>query len=541
VKAVKAARFLFAAILASSAFAGPSLHAQSVERAVFLVRSGRDTLAVESATSGGGTAESSLALRGGMVSRVRRSVVFAPAGGIRTMSTTVVIAARGDSTLARSELTVTGDSGEVRDVGPAPASTVHTARVAVPAGAVPFINLSGQSLELILRRARATGRDTVVVPLFLGGSQSTTVRVTRVGADSMVMSLGGVDIRARTDGVGRLLGATVPSQGVVIERLPADSPARLWSPPSPAAAPVSYDAPPGAPYRAEEMTLHTPAGIKLAGTLTMPVHAAGTRLPAVVLITGSGTQDRDEASPMLNPSYRPFREIADTLSRRGIAVLRLDDRGAGGSDRGSATATSADFADDVRAALAWLRARADVDSARLGLVGHSEGGMIAPMIAATDPALHALVLIAGPAKTGRAIASYQRRYAIDHDPSIPPAKRDSIFVAAERASEAIYATPGWIRFWVDYDPLPTARRVSAPTLILQGETDMQVTPDQADLLASTLRAGGNRRVTVRTFPRMNHLMLDDGSGDPRGYGALPSYRVRRDLLGEIADWLARTL
>jgi hypothetical protein len=532
----------FAAIVASSAFAGPSLRAQSVERAVFLVRSGRDTLAVESATSGDGKAESSLALRGGMFARVRRSVVFAPAGDIRTMSTTVVIAARGDSTLARSELTVTGDSGDVRDVGPAPASTVHTARVAVPAGAVPFINLSGQSLELILRRARATGRDTVIVPLFLGGTQSTTVRVTRVGADSMVMSLGGIDIRAHTDGVGRLLGAAVPSQGVVIERLPADSPARLWSPPSaPAAAPVSYDAPPGAPYRAEEMALHTPAGIKLAGTLTMPVHAAGARLPAVVLITGSGTQDRDEASPMLNPSYRPFREIADTLSRRGIAVLRLDDRGAGGSDAGSATATSADFADDARAALAWLRARADVDSTRLGLVGHSEGGMIAPMIAATDPALHALVLIAGPAKTGRVIASYQRRYAIDHDPSIPPAKRDSIFASAERTSEAIYATPGWIHFWVGYDPLPTARRVSAPTLILQGETDTQVTPDQADLLASAMRAGGNHRVTVRTFPHMNHLMLDDGSGDSRGYGTLPSYRVRRDLLGEIADWLARTL
>jgi dipeptidyl aminopeptidase/acylaminoacyl peptidase len=303
---------------------------------------------------------------------------------------------------------------------------------------------------------------------------------------------------------------------------------------------ANYDAPPGAPYSAEPVTLLTPAGITLAGTLTLPSHGAGKRLPAVVLITGSGAQDRDEAIPSIG-DYRPFREIADTLSRRGIAVLRLDDRGIGGSSAGAPTATSADFADDIRAALAWLRTRNDIDPARLGLVGHSEGGMIAPMIAATDRRLRAMVIVAGPAKTGRAIASLQRRYAIAHEPSIPASKRDSIFAAAERASESVYAEPGWIHFWINYDPLPTARKVVTPTLILQGETDTQVTPEQAGALAAAMRAGGNRNVTLRTFPRMNHLMLEDASGDPNGYGQLASYSLRRDFLGALADWLIRTL
>lgn len=105
----------------------------------------------------------------------------------------------------------------------------------------------------------------------------------------------------------------------------------------------------------------------------------------------------------------------------------------------------------------------------------------------------------------------------------------------------VYAQPGWIKFYVNYDPLVAARQVHAPTLILQGETDTQITPEQAGTLAAAMRDGGNRHVTVRTFPRMNHLMLEDASGNPNGYGQLPSYAVRRDFLGALADWLASTL
>jgi dipeptidyl aminopeptidase/acylaminoacyl peptidase len=303
---------------------------------------------------------------------------------------------------------------------------------------------------------------------------------------------------------------------------------------------VSYDAPQGAPYTAEEVKVRTPAGLTLVGTLTLPTRR-GARFPAVVLITGSGPEDRDEASALLPAEYRPFREIADTLARRGIAVLRLDDRGVGGSDAGPVTATSADLAEDVRASLTWLRARREIDPARLGLVGHSEGGIIAPMVAASDLRLRGIVLVAATASRGRAIADAQIRALFERDTTIPSMRRDSLLALALRQADSAYAAPGWLQWFAAYDPLPTARRVRAPTLILQGETDRQVPVAEAAKLAAAMRSAGNRRVTVRTFPRLNHLLLDDASGDVRGYGALSNLGVRRDVLGALADWLARTL
>ncbi len=509
------------------------LGAQQAERAVFLVRLGRDTLAVETASWTPARAEAMLRLRNPIV-RLDRLLTFGPTGLVASMETTAGLGVNGDSARTRSTLEVQGDSGVLR-VESASGAPAQERRVAFPAGAVPFTNLSGQVIELVLRRARGAARDTVDVPLFLSNGQSMAVRVTRLGADSAVLSLGGVDIRARTDAGGRFLGAIIPSQGASFERLPGDSPVAAWMPVRP-----SYDAPAGAPYTAEQVTLRTPAGITLAGTLTMPRHADGARVPAVVLITGSGPQDRDEAIPSIG-SYRPFRTIADTLSRRGIAVLRLDDRGVGGSDAGPANATSADFADDIRAGLAWLRARADVNAARLGLVGHSEGGLIAPMIAAGDTSLRAIALIAAPAKSGRAISAFQRRWAVEHNPAVAASARDSILRHWDGEVERAFAAPGWLHFWAEYEPLVAARRVRARTLILQGETDRQVTAEQAPMLAGALREGGNRDVTVHTFPRMNHLMLEDESGDPAGYQRLSSYEIRRDFLGALVDWLASKL
>ena len=511
------------------------LGAQQPEQSVFLVRVGHDTLAAEHATIANGRAEGDLRYRTPLV-RIRRTLTLSPTWELLGLDFTSGGGARGDSAMTHNILTVRGDTAEILIQMSGVTSPPQPRRFALPRGTVQFNNLSGLTLELVLRRARAVGGDTVMVPLLIGPGQTMQVRVTRVGADSAVLSISGTDIRVHTDAAGRFLGGVVPSQGAYFDRVPEDSPAARWTP-----VIANYDPPAGAPYVAEPVIVRTPAGLTLAGTLTTPARRAGARLPAVVLITGSGSQDRDEGIPSFSTAYRPFREIADTLSRRGVAVLRLDDRGIGGSSQGPPAATSADFADDIRAAVAWLRTRDGIDPDRVALVGHSEGAMIAPMIAITDPALRALVLVAGPARTGRAIASAQRRYAIEHEPSIPREKRDSIFRVAEAASEAAYAVPGWLNFYVNYEPLTAARHVRAPTLILQGESDTQVTPDHASILAAAMRAGGNARVTVRTFPRMNHLMLEDASGDPTGYGKLGSYAVRRDFLGVLADWLASTL
>jgi dienelactone hydrolase len=508
--------------------------AQGDASAVFVVRLRSDTIAVERATISGRRAESAMRLQT-PPALVRQVVVLGADGGAERVSTTVGRGAKGDSAIKQLQVTVAGDSGTAQPFDASAPAPLPAQRVAVPRGAVPFVNLSGLSLELILRRARAIGGDSATVPVLLGNGGSLPASVRRVGADSATITLGGVELRARTDAEGRLLGAVVPSQDVVFERLAGDAPAGAWAP-----APTSYAPPPDAPYSAEDVVVTTTSGLHLAGTLTRPASRTGARLPAVVLITGSGPQDRDEATPAIR-DYRPFREIADTLSRLGIVVLRLDDRGVGGSDAGPRTATTADFADDVRAAVAWLRTRPGVDARRIGLVGHSEGALVAPMVAATDSAIRALVLIAAPAEPGRRILAAQQRTLIGGDLTLSPSEREEALARAARVTDSLAAAPGWLHFFADYDPLVTARLVRAPVLILHGMTDRQVSPEQAQTLAEAMRTAGNRRVLVRTFPRMNHLMLEDPSGSPRGYATLPSMRVRRDMLGALAAWVVRTL
>lgn len=410
----------------------------------------------------------------------------------------------------------------------------RTQRIPTRPNALVYINPLPSLLEQALLRARALGGGaTVDVPLFAAaGGATTPLGVAWVGIDSARLTLGAVTMNAALGHDGRLTGLSVPTQDVRVVRVEG---LRAASIPKP-----DYSAPPDAPYTAEEVTLRTPAGVTLAGTLTLPKVRPTRGVPAVVTITGSGTEERDESLPGVQ-GYHPFRQIADTLGRRGIAVLRLDDRGIGGSDAGPPNATSADFAADIEAALAYLRARGDIDASRLALVGHSEGGMIAPMVAAADPTLHAIVLMAGPALTGRSILKFQQEYAADSMLKLTGAPRDSALRAMAHALDSAAAAPGWLHFFVDYDPLATAKRVKQPVLILQGGTDKQVTPEQASALAAAFRTGGNRDVTVKLFPETDHLFLADLIGNPSGYAKLPSKSVRTEVLGTIADWLVARL
>src|SRR5215470_17576683 len=177
--------------------------------------------------------------------------------------------------------------------------------------------------------------------------------------------------------------------------------------------PIDYSAPAGAPFTAEEVTVQA-NGFTLAGTLLLP--KAGRRpFPAVIMITGSGQQTRDEPLPLPGlKEYKPFRQIAESLAGTGIAVLRVDDRAVGGSTGRDtlAQATTSSFADDTRAQVAYLRTRAEIDPARIALVGHSEGGIIAPMVAASDPRIAAIALMAGSAKRGYEITMFQLKAAL---------------------------------------------------------------------------------------------------------------------------------
>lgn len=461
--------------------------------------------------------------------RWRYAMTLTPDGRVPLLHNAVYRLAKGDTVpfqsadlaFGRDSVTVT-ISGNVSRVQTLPTRP----------GALPYINPSFAMVEQVLRRARAAGGATDTVPLFMvSGGQTVPALIVWVGRDSATVQIGGATIRAAVDADGALLGAVIPVQHVTVIRLPG---ARAL-----VTRTIDYGAPRGAPYTAEDVTVHTPEGLSLTGTLTLPAARRGP-VPAVVTITGSGAEDRDERISIVD-GYRPFWQVADTLARRGIATLRLDDRGINGSSDGPSTATSADYANDIRAALAYLRTRPEIDGRRLGLVGHSEGGMIAPMVAATDPALRGIVLLAGPAYTGRRILDFQQRNAVANAPSLTAEQRTAALAASAKATQELAAKSAWLRYFLDYDPLVTARKVRVPVLILQGETDQQVTPEQADTLAAAFRAGGDRDVTMRTFPATDHLFVADSVGDPARYSSLSSRAVRPRVLGAMADWLAAHL
>ena len=490
----------------------------------FVMLIGTDTLAIERVTRTANHLDGDFVspTRGG---RVHYAGTLAADG---TMPKVETWAYRGsDTTGVHATMQLQGDSMIVDLPG-------RTMRFATKPGAIVYFNPSMGLLEQAVIRAHSLGGQSAEVPLFASeGAATVPLTVTWVGSDSAHVALGGVMMNIALGVDGRITGIAVPSQNVRVVRVDG---ARLTT----AIAKPDYSAPADATYTAEEVTVRTPAGVKLTGTLTLPKSRAARGAPAIVTITGSGTEERDESLPGVN-GYRPFRQIADTLGRRGIAVLRLDDRGAGGSDVGPRGPTSADFADDVRAALAYLRTRRDIDGTRLGLVGHSEGGMIAPMVAATDPALRAIVLMAGPAHTGRAILKYQQEYAADSMLRLSGARRDSAVQDMARKLDSVAAAEPWVHFFLDYDPIATAKRVKQPVLIVQGATDRQVTPEQAVELAAAFRSGGNSDVTMKPFPSTDHLFLADPVGNPSGYPTLPSKNVRGEVLGTIADWLAAHL
>ena len=164
-----------------------------------------------------------------------------------------------------------------------------------------------------------------------------------------------------------------------------------------------------------------------------------------------------------------------------------------------------------------------------------------PIVAADDQAIGAVVLLAAPARRGREIIEYQQRYAAAHDTSLAPAEMDSALAAARGQLDSLSASSRWWSFVLGYDPLPTAVRLRMPVLILHGENDRQVTSDQASELATTIRAGGNSRVTVHVFAQTNHLFLTDPDGNPSGYARLRDRKVRKPVLGLLSDWLVAVL
>jgi uncharacterized protein len=320
--------------------------------------------------------------------------------------------------------------------------------------------------------------------------------------------------------------------------------------PLPCKHPSYYAPDPDAPYTAQEVRVPIKKGYRLAGTLTIPSDVPSP-YPAVVLITGSHPQDRDMVGSRTEPvnKYRPFRQIADALSRRGVAVLRMDDRGYGCSEGGDINeATIPERADDIKAGLDYLKDRKEIDGRRIGLLGISEGANIGPIIAAADPSIRALVIMAGSATSGREILEWQVRYDTALIEGITDEERGRILAQRMMDVEKWMAegkAKRWRKSFVEYNPLPTARDVLCPVLILHGDRDANVPVEHAHLLAGAMRAAGNADVTVRIVPNHNHLFLEDTDGrftDKRYWKLLHhTNRLSEGFLKIVADWVSSRL
>ena len=320
------------------------------------------------------------------------------------------------------------------------------------------------------------------------------------------------------------------------------------------------------PYRSEEVVVDSVPGVKLAGTLTLP-EGKGP-FPAAVMITGSGAQDRDETIL----GHKPFAVIADRLTRDGIAVLRVDDRGFAKSTGDFASATDDDFALDAAANVAFLRHRPDIDPSRIGLIGHSEGGLVAPKVAAKDPKLAFIVMMAGPGVPLSEVIRAQRaallpamgmgpdrirkfQALMDHiDAAMRGAKDeadakaralkvvqaeggDAAVTPAEGQMVAAQLSSGWMRNLADYDPAPTLAKVKCPILVLNGSKDHQVLPDQ-NLPAIRAATRGNPDVTVIELSGLNHLFQTAKTGAVGEYADIEE-TIAPIALDTMSAWIRK--
>lgn len=322
------------------------------------------------------------------------------------------------------------------------------------------------------------------------------------------------------------------------------------------------------PYLEEQVTV-THDGITLSGTFTLP-EGKGP-FPAVILVSGSGPQNRDEEVFQ----HRPFAVWADFLSRNGIAVLRYDDRGVGESSGDHVSATTSILATDAEAWVGCLKKRPEISS--VGILGHSEGGIIAPMVAARNPAVGFIILLAGPGVSGAEVLIEQNR-ALALSSGATQESADKIAAAAREVFEALAAGAAeaevrakmtelvktqtgkqevdadveqavgqavsglerpWFAEFIRHDPAPDLRKLTIPVLALLGERDVQVVASQnAPAIEAALKAAGNTTATVRIVPGANHLFQQCKTGGVDEYESIET-TIDPAVLALVRDWIAQ--
>jgi hypothetical protein len=318
------------------------------------------------------------------------------------------------------------------------------------------------------------------------------------------------------------------------------------------------------PYRDEDVSYENKLqNVTLAATLTIP-QGKGP-FPGVVLITGSGPQDRDESLM----GHKPFLVLSDYLTRHGIAVLRADDRGTAKSTGDFKAATTADFATDTEAGIAYLKTRSEVDPHKIGLIGHSEGGVIAPMIAARNKDVTFIVMMAGTGVPGdEVIVAQGEALAIAAGKSPDEAakgaakERDLLKLVETEKDEAVLekelkekmagdvpegqigvaikqVTSPWFRYFLTYDPATALRKVTCPVLVINGSLDKQVLPSQnLPPIRQALAEAGNQHVEIDELPGLNHLFQTAKTGALSEYSQIEE-TISPVALDKMANWILK--
>ena len=318
------------------------------------------------------------------------------------------------------------------------------------------------------------------------------------------------------------------------------------------------------PYREEDVSyVNKEQNVTLAATLTLPEGKAPFR--AVLLITGSGPQDRDET--LLG--HKPFLVLSDYLTRHGIAVLRADDRGTAKSTGVFGSATTADFATDVEAGVAYLKSRPEIDPHKIGLIGHSEGGVIAPMVAARNKDVAFIVMMAGTGVRGDQVLVAQSQaieIAGGKDPAeaaksaakekemlaLVETEKDETVLEKELKEKMAGEVPDaqigmqiqqltspWFRYFLTYDPATALRKVTCPVLAINGSLDKQVLPDQnLPAIRKALEDAGNKNFEIDELPGLNHLFQTAKTGSPMEYSQIEE-TMSPVALEKMSTWILK--
>jgi len=422
------------------------------------------------------------------------------------------------------------------------------------------LEVQGMELRIVFHVEQGEDGLTATMDSPDQGATGIPVSDVTVAGDSVTLSvdrIGGTYAGTLVDDGAKIEGQwTQAGQSFPLTLTPADE-AETAPPPRPQHPEPPY------PYVVDSVTFRNDAaGLTLTGTLTRP--ASDGPHPAVVLVSGSGPQDRN--SEVFN--HKLFLVLADHLTRQGIAVLRYDERGVGTSGGSFDGANSEDFAEDVAAAVRFLNDRSEIDPRAVGLLGMSEGGLVAPMVHTQFEPVDFLVLMAGPSVPGHEILVEQGAQMASAQ-GAPPSVVDSVRSGQQRIMNTIrtvsdsaeiaeqvrsmlkkqglpdtqaesqieQVTSPWFRFFVQHDPVPTLRQVDVPVLALYGSKDLQVPPDQnATPMRTALRSSPSDDVTVRVLDGLNHLFQPAETGLPTEYTQIET-TMAPQALEAVSEWI----